>query len=122
MQTILLETSPAEAGLPVTSGNIVSDTFDTSLDLLGLLVDELAHGVMVVNTQGWILHANRAALSVLQRGFILGTTHGGLKLKSVPDPQRLAHALSQAASGKRNMIRLQDAGGNTPLHVRACCN
>ena len=90
MQTTLLETSPPEAGLPDTAGNIVSDTFDTSLDILGLLVEELAHGVMVVNAQGWILHANRAALSVLQRGLSLGTTHGGLKLKWVPDPQRLA--------------------------------
>ena len=117
MQTTLLETGPPEAGLPDTAGNIVSDTFDTSLDILGLLVDELAHGVMVVNAQGWILHANRAALSVLQRGLSLGTTHGGLKLKLVPDPQRLAHALSQAASGKRNMIRLQDAGGDLHLAV-----
>ena len=103
--------------MPVTSGSIVSDTFDTSLDVLGLLVVELAHGVMVVNTQGWILHANRAARSALQGGLSLGTTHGGLKLKSVTDPQRLAHALSDAASGKRSMIRLQDAGGDFNLAV-----
>ena len=117
MTTTLPETRPLEAGLPVTSGSIASDTFDTSLDVLGLLVDELAHGVMVVNTQGWILHANRAARSALQRGLSLGTTHGGLKLKSVPDPQQLASALSEAASGRRIMIRLQAAGGDFNLAV-----
>lgn len=117
MTTTLLETRPTEAGLPVISGSLVSDTFDTSLDVLGLLVDELAHGVMVVNTQGWILHANRAARSALQGGLSLGTTHGGLKLKSMPDPQPLVRALSEAASGKRTMIRLQDAGGDFNLAV-----
>ena len=117
MQTKWQETSPPAAGLPVTVGNIVSVTLDTSLDILGLLVDELSHGVMVVNTQGWILHANRVALSVLQRGSSLSTTQGGLKLQLVPDPQRLAHALGQAASGKRNIIRLQDAGGDVTVAV-----
>lgn len=119
MTTTLLETRPPETAQPVTSGSLVSDTFDTSLDVLGLLVDELAHGVMIVNTQGWILHANRAARSALQSGLSLGTTHGGLKLKlrSVTDPQQWLSALSEAASGKRSMIRLQDAGGDFNLAV-----
>jgi DNA-binding CsgD family transcriptional regulator len=96
---------------------MISDNFDAGADLLGLLVDELAHGVMIVNTQGWILHANRAALGALQRGVGLATSHGGLKLKSVSDQNRLMLALTNAASGKRSLVRLEDAGGSTNLAV-----
>jgi DNA-binding CsgD family transcriptional regulator len=118
MQTTLTETTQPEAGLPIPTTQLLSDSFDSSsADLLGLLVDELAHGVMIVNTQGWILHANRAALLALQRGVGLATTHGGLKLKSTADQSRLALALGQAASGKRSLIRLEDAGGSTNLAV-----
>ena len=117
MQTTLIETSQPESALPLAAVNMISDSFDAGADLLGLLVDELAHGVMIVNTQGWILHANRAALGALQRGVGLATTHGGLKLKSVADQNRLTLALGNAASGKRSLIRLDDAGGSTNLAV-----
>ena len=115
MQTTLIETSQPDAKLPLAAVNMISDSFDASADLLALLVDELAHGVMIVNTQGWILHANRAALGALQRGVGLTTSHGGLKLKSVSDPDRLTQALDQAASGKRSLTRFKGAGGSTNL-------
>ena len=117
MQTTLTETSQPESALPLPAVNLISDSFDAGADLLGLLVDELAYGVMIVNTQGWILHANRAALGALQRGVGLATSHGGLKLKSVADQNRLTLALAKAASGKRSLIRLEDAGGSTNLAV-----
>ena len=115
MQTPVIEAIQPEAALPFAAVNLISDSFDASADLLALLVDELAHGVMIVNTQGWILHANRAALSALQRGVGLATTHGGLKLKSVSDPSRLTQALEQAASGKRSLTRFEGTGGSTSL-------
>ena len=115
MQTTLIETSQPDAALPLPAVNIISSSIDAGADLLGLLVDELAHGVMIVNTQGWILHANRAALSALQRGVGLASTHGGLKLKSVPDPNRLTLALGQAATGKRSLSRFEGSGGSTNL-------
>ena len=117
MQTTLIETGQPDATLPLPAVNLISDSFDASADLLALLVDELAHGVMIVNTQGWILHANRAALVALQRGVGLATTHGGLKLKSVSDQNGLTQALGQAASGKRSLTRFQGAGGSTNLAV-----
>ena len=117
MQTTLTETRQPESALPLPAVNMISDSFDAGADLLGLLVDELAHCVMIVNTQGWILHANRAALGALQRGVGLATSHGGLKLKSVADQNRLALALGKAASGKRSLIRLEDARGSTNLAV-----
>jgi DNA-binding CsgD family transcriptional regulator len=117
MQTTLTETSQPESALPLPAVNMISDNFDAGADLLGLLVDELAHGVMIVNTQGWILHANRAAIGALQRGVGLATSHGGLKLKSVSDQSRLMLALTNAASGKRSLVRLEDAGGSTNLAV-----
>lgn len=117
MQTTLTETSQPDARLPIVAGNMISDSFDASADLLALLVDELAHGVMIVNTQGWILHANRAAIGALQRGVGLATTHGGLKLKSVADQSGLTQALGKAASGKRSLTRFQGTGGSTNLAV-----
>ena len=117
MQTPLIETSQPDATLPLPAVNIIGDSFDAGADLLGLLVDELAHGVMIVNAQGWILHANRAALVALQRGVGLATTHGRLKLKSVPDPSRLTLVLGQAAGGKRSLTRFEGAGGSTNLAV-----
>lgn len=118
MQTTVMETSQAEAGLPIPAVQLVSDSFDSSsADLLGLLVDELAHGVMIVNVQGWILHANRAALGALRRCVGLATTHGGLKLKSVADQNRLTLALTRAAGGQRSLVRLEDTGGSTNLAV-----
>ena len=117
MQTPVIEAIQPEAALPFAAVNLISDSFDASADLLALLVDELAHGVMIVNTQGWILHANRAALGALQRGVGLATTHGGLKLKSVSDPNRLTQALGQAASGKRSLTRFEGTGGSTNLAV-----
>ena len=118
MQTILIETRQPETGLPISTVQQVTDSSDSSsTDLLGLLVDELAHGVMIANTQGWIPHANRAALSALQRSVGLATTHGGLKLRSVSDHHRLMLALVKAASGQRSMIRLDYAGGSTSVAV-----
>ena len=115
MQTTLTETGQPDATLPLAAVNMISDSFDASADLLALLVDELAHGVMIVNPQGWILHANRAALSVLERCVGLTTSHGGLKLKSVSDQNGLTQALEQAASGKRSLTRFEGTGGSTSL-------
>ena len=117
MQTTAIETGQPDAALPLGVVNMISDSLDASADLLALLVDELAHGVMIVNTQGWILHANRAALGALQRGVGLATTHGGLKLKSVFDQKSLTQALEQAAGGKRSLTRFKGVGGSTNLAV-----
>ncbi len=117
MQTTLIEPIAVEATASLATHKRASDGFDSSADLLGLLVDELAHGVMIVNTQGWILHANRVALAMLQHGTGLGTTHGGLKLNAGSDQTQLGLALSKAASGKRSLIRLANAAGNTNLSV-----
>ena len=43
--------------------------------------------------------------------------HGGLKLKSVPDPNRLTLALGQAATGKRSLSRFEGNGGSANLAV-----
>ena len=115
MQTTLTETSQSDATLPAPAVNMISESFDASGDLLALLVDELAHGVMIVNTQGWILHANRTALGALQRGVGLATSHGGLKLKSVSDPDRLTQTLDLAARGKRSLTQFKGEGGSTSL-------
>ena len=115
MQTSAIQTGQPDAALPRAVVNLISDSFDANADLLALLVDELAHGVMIVNTQGWILHANRAALGALQRGVGLATTHGGLKLISVSDQKSLTQALDQAASGKRSLTRFNGTGGSTSL-------
>jgi len=117
MRTTLTEIGQPEASLPLPPINIIGESFDAGADLLGLLVDELAHAVMIVNTQGWILHTNRAALGTLQRGVGLAITHAGLKLRSVPDPNRLKLILGEAANGKRSLTQFEGAGGSIHLAV-----
>lgn len=117
MQTTFIEPSAAASTASLATQKRASDGFDSSADLLGLLVDELAHGVMIVNTRGWILHANCVALALLQRGAGIGTTHGGLKLNAASDQTQLGLALTKAAGGKRSLMRLASASGCTNLSV-----
>jgi PAS domain-containing protein len=52
------------------------DEMDPAPALLALLVDELAHGVLLVTAQGRILHANQAARRELERAAVLGADRG----------------------------------------------
>lgn len=111
MQT-LLHTSPPATGRVLPAAGVANDVSSFGPDLLALLVDEWAHGVLVVTPRGWILHANPAARSELHGGAVLNSSHGELKARAPADKKLLALALDKAASGQRSLIRLAEAGVN----------
>lgn len=90
---------------------------DSAPALLGLLVDELAHGVLVVNAQGRILHTNQAARRELDRAAVLGAERGELKVIMPADAKAFQSALGKAIAGRRSLIKLAAEGVGFSLAV-----
>ncbi|SFU99827.1 transcriptional regulator, LuxR family [Polaromonas sp. YR568] len=85
--------------------------------LLALLVDELAHGVILVTAQCRILHANQAARRELEHAAVLGTDRGELKVLMPADAKAFQNAMGKAVAGKRSLIRLAAEGVDFTLAV-----
>lgn len=75
-------------------------------DGLSLLMDELAHGVLVVSLEGRLLHANQAARHELARRRVLGAGERLLTGLSGHDARALHDALANVADGKRCLLSL----------------
>lgn len=78
---------------------------------LAMLMDELAHGVLVASIQGRILHANQAARSELARRNVVSVVDG---LIQAPDPKQsrvLLQALSKGGMGLRSLVCLRSEDG-----------
>jgi DNA-binding CsgD family transcriptional regulator len=78
---------------------------------LALLMDELAHGVLVATVEGRLLHANQAARHELERRRVLGTHHAMLQACTPDSTKTLQDALAKVAHGKRSLIELAAAEG-----------
>lgn len=85
--------------------------------LPALLLDELAHGVLVVSARHRILHANQVARRELDRGIVLGVSQGELKVISAADANAFQSAVGKALIGKRSLIRLGGVGADCMLAV-----
>jgi DNA-binding CsgD family transcriptional regulator len=83
--------------------------------LLALLVDELAHGVLVISARGWILHANQAARCELARAVVLKAHQGELQVVSVADSKRFKKAFDHAVDGLRSFVELSAGGAACTL-------
>jgi DNA-binding CsgD family transcriptional regulator len=83
--------------------------------LLALLVDELAHGVLVVSAQGWILHANQAARRELAQAVVLKAHQGELQAVSKADSKPFKKAFDNAVDGLRSLIKLSAGGAACTL-------
>jgi DNA-binding CsgD family transcriptional regulator len=90
---------------------------DPAPALLALLVDELAHGVLVVSAQGRILHTNQAARRELDRAAVLGAERGELKVLMPADAKAFQGAMGKAVAGRRSLIRLAAEGVDFSLAV-----
>ncbi|HSI53133.1 MAG: helix-turn-helix transcriptional regulator [Ramlibacter sp.] len=73
---------------------------------LALVMDELAHGIVVTTVEGRVLHANQAARHELARRRALGMRHSWLQAFTGDGIKTLQDALSKAADGKRSLIDL----------------
>jgi DNA-binding CsgD family transcriptional regulator len=74
---------------------------------LSLIMDELAHGVLLASVKGQLLHANQAARHELARRRVLTVHEGQLHTTDTNQSRILAHALSKAESGLRSLIALR---------------
>ncbi len=107
----LLNTALAEAvpppGLDADSGS----------DMLSLLVDILAHGVVVVGERGQLFHVNQAGRAELNRHRLLSKVGGEIQAVSPVNHKTLQDALHKAAGGKRSLINLSAEGMSLSLAV-----
>ena len=108
------ETGLLEEGRPLSIGET---ELDSTAALLALLVDELAHGVLLVTAQCRILHANQVARRELERAAVLGAERGELKVLMPADAKAFQHAMAKAVAGKRSLIKLATAGVDFTLAV-----
>jgi DNA-binding CsgD family transcriptional regulator len=73
---------------------------------LPLLLDELAHGVIVIDRQGQVQHANQAARRVLACAEVLRIDAGQLDWVRPEDALTFQQAIGRALTGRRQLIRL----------------
>lgn len=88
-------------------------------ELMAQLMDELAHGILVVSLSGYVLHANQAALQAMRRSGLLSVRERRLQTRNPDDAKVLQGALNRAAEGKRGLISLQGHPGDARLSLTA---
>ncbi|MDB5898904.1 MAG: transcriptional regulator, LuxR family-like protein [Ramlibacter sp.] len=74
---------------------------------LALVMDELAHGVLVASANGQLMHANQAARYELARREVLSVDDGHLHTADARQSRILVQALARAESGRRSLIALR---------------
>ena len=74
---------------------------------LSLLVDELAHGVLLASAKGHLLHANQAARHELARRRVLAVDKGQLHTTDIAQSRILVQAFAKAETGRRSLIDLR---------------
>jgi len=90
---------------------------DAKSALLGLLVDELSNGMLVISAQGRILHANLAARSELERSVVIKEKGGELHLLSSAASKAFQEATEKAISGQRSLVTLSADDMNATMSV-----
>jgi DNA-binding CsgD family transcriptional regulator len=78
---------------------------------LAIVMDELAHGVLVASVQGRVLHANQAARAELGARHVVSVVDG---LLQAPDPKQsrvLLQALAKGGAGLRSLVCLRSEDG-----------
>jgi DNA-binding CsgD family transcriptional regulator len=86
--------------------------------VLTLLMDELAHGVVVASAEGRVLHANQAARRELLRRQSLSVHEGHLQAYDPKQSRLLQQALAKGGAGRRSMVSLRSpASGSLSVAV-----
>ena len=78
---------------------------------LALLMDELAHGILLATPSGRLLHANQAARQELARGRALAVHEGHLQAEDARQSRQLLQALAKGGTGRRSLLRLVASSG-----------
>ena len=91
--------------------------FESAGGGLALIMDELAHGVLVASATGQLLHANQAARHELGRRQVLTVQDGFLHTTDARQSRVLQQALEKADTGLRSLIALRSPGGRLSIAV-----
>lgn len=94
-----------------------ADLHGMQAGLLSLLVDELAHGVVVVNAACWILHANVSAQRELYARTVLTNQFGRLAASLAENQTALEVSVQAATRGRRDLIDFKIGSGSTSYSV-----
>ena len=86
------------------------NALEASTSGLALIMDELAHGVLVASATGQLLHANQAARHELARRQVLSVDEGLLHTADARQSRVLVQALEKAENGLRSLIALRSPG------------
>src|SRR4051812_42492204 len=76
---------------------------------LSLVMDELAHGVLLASAKGQVLHANQAARQELALARVLTVQEGHLHTTDAAQSKVLVQGLARAETGRRSLIALRTA-------------
>jgi DNA-binding CsgD family transcriptional regulator len=74
-----------------------------------VLMDEVAHGIVVVDLHGCVLQANRAARQQMEQSTVVRCRQGRLDFALPENDAELRRALLVASQGKRSLIELRAA-------------
>lgn len=78
---------------------------------LAMLMDEMAHGVLVLTAQGRVLHANQAARLELSRRHAVSLHDGHVQAADPTQSRSLLQAVAKAGMGRRSLVTLRADGG-----------
>lgn len=90
---------------------------DSGADVLSVLIDVLAYGVIVVGARGQLIHANQAARAELNRHRVLGKVGDKVHALAPADGKTLQMALAKAGGGKRSLVNVSGGGLSLMLAV-----
>lgn len=99
------------------AGATARDALPATGNELALLMDELAHPVLVASVRGQLLHANQVARDELARRRVLALHEGLLQTVDSRDARQLVQALAKAECGRRSMIALRSGPGRARVSV-----
>jgi DNA-binding CsgD family transcriptional regulator len=105
------------ANTGVASANLAADVPGLLGAGLAVLMDEFAYGVVVVRTDGRVLHANQAARHELGRRRVLALRQHTVSTCIAEEAWILHDAIARAMAGKRSMITLAGEGPSLTLVV-----
>lgn len=84
---------------------------------LAMLMDEMAHGVLVVSPQGRVLHANQSARQELSRRQKMSLHEGHVQGPDPAQSRALLQSIAKAGAGRRSMVVLRAEGARLSVAV-----
>lgn len=105
------------AGFPESTSTLLhgSRPGEGGHDVLSLLMDTLAHGVVVVDDRAQVVHANKSARNELDRCRVLREVGGEIHTTNPSDCKPFQTALTVAVAGKRSLLTM--TGGDLSIMV-----